>query len=226
MRFKFGIDIIDVKGNNSFEKTLINKNIYSINAMNASKYIYLLNKSGYEILCSILENTEINIVNEMFEICFDTFNTNIILLNRYENEFRNLLFNILEDFITIKCQFPILKYRVDFFIPELSLIIEYDEEGHRHKIDEDISREENIQNEFKRWYPEEEYIPVKILRVNKNDELRSIKEIIRIVSKYDIIQERFINQKNPYSDINNLYDYFMEFYTKEWCDSKNIHSSR
>ena len=219
-RFRFGIDIVDLKGTES-EVVLIYNKIFTQNSVNRSNNIYLLSKSGYEILCSILENTEINIINKIFEVCFDTYNTNIILLTRYENEFKNLLFSILEDFITVKCQFPILQYRVDFFIPELSLIIEYDEEGHSHKINEDALREENIQNEFKRW-EEEEYVPVKIIRVNKNDELKSIKEIMKIVSKYDIVKEIFIKQNKAYSNICNLYDYYLEVFSKEYCDSKNI----
>jgi len=217
--FVDGIDIFNLKNNKYLINILIDNKIVTKNAVNASKYIYLLSKSGYEIICSILENANKDTIDQVFRKCFNSFNTNIIFLNRYESEFKNLLFSILGNFIAIKCQFPILQYRVDFFIPSLKLIIE---EGHIYNKEKDHKREENIQEEFKRWHVEDEYTKINILRINKNNEYVGIGEIMKIATYYGIFKEMYIGRKDRLSYVENLYDYFMDFYTKEYCDEKNI----
>ena len=55
IRFKDGIDIIDLKGT-GFEITLSDNGIYSQNAINRSENIYLLSERGYSKLLKILED--------------------------------------------------------------------------------------------------------------------------------------------------------------------------
>lgn len=45
--FKFGVDILDLKDDESFAILSNHSEIYSKNALNASKYIYLLSEQGY-----------------------------------------------------------------------------------------------------------------------------------------------------------------------------------
>lgn len=52
----------------------------------------------------------------------------------------------------IKTQYPVLNYRIDYFIPDVDLIIEYDEEHHKYHHEEDEKRMDAILNElFRKW---------------------------------------------------------------------------
>lgn len=55
LRFKDGIDIIDIKGT-GFEITLSDHGIYNQNSINRSENIYLLSERGYAKLLKILED--------------------------------------------------------------------------------------------------------------------------------------------------------------------------
>jgi len=55
--FEKGIDFIDIKGT-EFEVTLSDSKIYTKNALNASKNIYLLSQQGYTLLLKLM-NTEL-----------------------------------------------------------------------------------------------------------------------------------------------------------------------
>lgn len=52
----------------------------------------------------------------------------------------------------IKTQYPVLNYRIDYFIPDVDLIIEYDEKYHKYYHEEDKKRMDAILNElFIKW---------------------------------------------------------------------------
>jgi uncharacterized protein with PIN domain len=51
-------------------------------------------------------------------------------------------------FPSIECQYPVLNYFVDFYIPELNLVIEYDEYYHKTQLEYDALREEKIKKEL------------------------------------------------------------------------------
>lgn len=75
---------------------------------------------------------EIGAVNPRFELKFDE-----VLRNMFPN-------------MLILSQYRVLDYRVDFFIPDLLVIIEYDEEFHARKKAEDSDRMEEILAELNR----------------------------------------------------------------------------
>lgn len=68
---------------------------------------------------------------------------------RFEFKFENLLREMfpLEKIIV---QYPILNYRIDFFMPDVNMIIEYDEEQHKYSEAKDIKRMEEIKAELNR----------------------------------------------------------------------------
>lgn len=79
--------------------------------------------------------------------------TNGIKFERKENKFKEQLFNMLTPLrIKIETQKIILngKYRIDFYLPEFSLAIEYDEEQHNSDTNKkkDKQREEEIKEEL------------------------------------------------------------------------------
>lgn len=70
--------------------------------------------------------------------------------NVYEKEFHKILRKIFRDMLTIIPQFQTEKYRVDFYIPELNLIVEYYETYHKQRKvrDVDTIRENYIRNKY------------------------------------------------------------------------------
>ena len=82
------------------------------------------------------------------------------ILKRYERHLthRNgepLLRKILEGAFldNVKCQYPTLNYKVDFYIPYLRLIVEYDEDYHKYQKEKDKKKNErNIRRNKKTDY--------------------------------------------------------------------------
>ena len=54
--FEIGIDLLDLKGNKDFAMVLIQSEIYTKNALNASKSLFLLSQQGYTVLLKLLES--------------------------------------------------------------------------------------------------------------------------------------------------------------------------
>lgn len=90
---------------------------------------YLLSKEGY---CIMKDKYKLRAYNPSFELKFDE-----VLRNMFPN-------------MLILSQYRVLDYRVDFFIPDLLVIIEYDEEFHARKKAEDSDRMEEILAELNR----------------------------------------------------------------------------
>jgi len=54
--FDIGIDLLDLKGNKDFAMVLIQSEIYTKNALNASKSLFLLSQQGYTVLLKLLDS--------------------------------------------------------------------------------------------------------------------------------------------------------------------------
>jgi len=54
--FDIGIDVLDLKGNKDFAMVLTQSEIYTKNAINASKNIYLLSERGYSLLLKFMDS--------------------------------------------------------------------------------------------------------------------------------------------------------------------------
>lgn len=65
------------------------------------------------------------------------------------------------------------KYIVDFYIPQLELVIEYDEKHHKKQIKDDKIRQEYI----------EEKLGVQFIRVNEGKELQGLNQVIKLLLK-------------------------------------------
>lgn len=103
-----------------------------------SNYINSRNK---EYPCYLLTGKGLNILNTKYS--YSAMNP------RFEYKFENLIREIFPSVIIIS-QYPILNYRIDFFMPELDIIIEYDEEQHRYSKEEDIKRMKKIKEGLNR----------------------------------------------------------------------------
>ena len=68
---------------------------------------------------------------------------------RFEFKFEQVLREMFPS-IVIFPQYSVLKYQVDFFIPDLMIVIEYNEEFHKRTKDKDSDRMEEILSELNR----------------------------------------------------------------------------
>src|SRR5690606_40323975 len=59
---------------------------------------------------------------------------------------------ILQGICKVETQFPVLDYRVDFYLPEVNLVVEFDENDHKYgkRPEKDKQREKEIQQHLKR----------------------------------------------------------------------------
>lgn len=99
---------------------------------NGQKYCYLLSERGYSKLANIMVK-DAKISNTILK---DYFNSNIIPepTNTKEYYFYELLKEQLKalDIEDVKIQHKVLNYKVDLYLPELNIAIEYDENNHKH----------------------------------------------------------------------------------------------
>ncbi|WP_053957176.1 endonuclease domain-containing protein [Inediibacterium massiliense] len=176
-RFKDNIDIIDLK-TSSFEEPVSimkKKGIYTQNSINASKNIYLLSLTGYIKLLNVFEDGTIGkkVLKEYFN-----YNSNCyaVLESRKEILFRNSVEKTLKGICDIIPQYYVDGYRIDIYIPQYKLAIEYDEKQHKYQRKEDIIRQKYIENK----------LGCKFIRIDEN---ANLEDGLNKVLKY-IIEEK------------------------------------
>lgn len=123
-------------------KTIIPNNVKSINLFTSSGYLKLVK--------TFVNNIEYKIIKKVYEFLGGNENIDIYVSNeRFEISFFKLLKEVLKE-IDVKLihQYYVSGYRIDFFIPEYNLAIEYDEEHHKLRTKEDKMRERKISKEI------------------------------------------------------------------------------
>ena len=147
--FKENIDVIDLK-------LKVNKNIlveqfklYNKQSFANSKNIYALTLTGYIKYLNLIQDAQIGkeILTNYFEYKKEIY---AVLENRKEILFRDSIKKCLSDICTVKFQHYVDGYRIDIYIPEFNLAIEYDEIGsnHTYKQEIDIIRQKYIENKL------------------------------------------------------------------------------
>jgi very-short-patch-repair endonuclease len=95
-------------------------------------------------------------------------------LYRKELVFAEVLINSFKDVLIIEKQYPVLSYLVDFYIPKLNIVIEFDEPHHNQQIEKDKKREEDILK----------YLNCQIIRQKSNEPYElTINKIIKTLIK-------------------------------------------
>ena len=90
-------------------------------------------------------NSVIKLYNRMLELEGDNKKQPMLLIDRFEDSFFNRLEDTLDVIGIELCrQYPILGYRIDGYIEDLKIAIEYDEEQHKYTVEEDREREQEI----------------------------------------------------------------------------------
>ncbi|MEH7758173.1 Rha family transcriptional regulator [Bacillus pumilus] len=108
---------------------------------------------------------------------------------RLEKAFGEWLEKFFGEKLCVEKQRKVGKYRLDFFIPKFSLIIEYDEKEHEFKRESDIHRQKEINTLLK-----DSGISPMWIRVKEGMEIEGIREILHKldhISKDSIM--KFIN---------------------------------
>lgn len=94
---------------------------------------------------------------------------NSLVAIRPEYSFGDLLAGILSGVTEIRPQFRVRNWRVDFYLPALKLIVEYDEPWHKCRVQRDLSRQSQI----------EKILGAEFLRVTPGDEVVAMNQIVR-----------------------------------------------
>ena len=123
-----------------FRKELVRGRLY--NKVN----IYELSLNTTKLILNDF-HSKISVEIKQYLYKIDNKTIDIILDKRFENSFGDKLINTLKPLnIKVETQKPMFngKYRIDFYLPEFNLAIEYDEEQHKYQQEEDKQREEGI----------------------------------------------------------------------------------
>lgn len=147
-----------------------------------TKSILLFTASGYlKLVKTFASNTEYKIIKQIYEFLGGNESIDIYVSNeRFEILFFKLLKEALKE-IDVKLihQHYVLGYRIDFFLPEYNLAIEYDEDHHKSRTREDRLRERKIKKE----------ISCKFIRCSYKDS--NIKNLMKILK--EIFYEHKLN---------------------------------
>lgn len=141
---------------------------YSNQSIANSNNIYILSHLGLLLFLQIADIKKD--YSEFISEYFETDEKLNVARIRFEHEFGNLLRTSFYGLLNIEDQYSCCnnKYRIDFYDVEKRLAIEYDEGHHANRINEDINRQNEI----------EEELSCSFIRVAKGEELKGLNKII------------------------------------------------
>lgn len=96
-----------------------------------------------------------------------------IVQQRQERGFTNLILKLLEGVTDVQAQYRVGPHRIDIYLPEFALAIEYDEAHHRKSNNQraDAKRQKEIQTQ----------IGCTFVRVPADDEIAGINQVLRLI---------------------------------------------
>lgn len=136
-----------------------------------------VNFIGLDDLFTLIQKSRILSMKEKSDI-IARFNLEnyIVIESRNEIEFGEMLETLLNGFCEIHKQYKVLDYKIDFYLPEFNLAIEYDEFHHDFQAMEDKFRQTEIENELN----------CNFIRVKNSNELKGINKILKYIYKKQI----------------------------------------
>ena len=172
---------------------------------------YILQLQSAMVICSMMFSTNkqaVIIYKELSVILGE--DVYIIPRTRREILFEINLVELLKDVVKIETQYSVLNYTVDFYIPELNLVIEYDEKWHNQYIEQDKKRENEIIDALN----------CDFIRVLEGDEIKAINKIL----KMDFLKSLTVFHDN--GDLNTegvaKFDSMMESYARVFRSREEI----
>lgn len=126
-----------------------------------------------------------NNANKLYQYLCELDEVNVLWSHPTRKE---MLFEIdikeaLKGITTIISQYHVLSYRVDFYLPEFNLVIEYDEKQHLY-YKNDKERQTEIEN----------YLQCHFIRVDEGFELEGINKIMKVII-FNILTDCWQNGK-------------------------------
>jgi phage anti-repressor protein/very-short-patch-repair endonuclease len=109
---------------------------------------------------------------------------------RKELLFEINLIELLDGVTKIIPQYSVLDYRIDFYLPDLKIAIEYDEKHHNSKKKQDEDRQKQIQ----------EVLKCDFIRVDEYFELKAINELIKIVLLKTLVEYQRTNDFSMFGE--------------------------
>ena len=147
-----------------------------VNEQNKQTYReYLLTKKGLGLYLNRIQLLKNKIPESLLEFADMTqFHT----YTRFEISFLDMLEEALNELNIVGTrQYNVDKYRVDFYIPNLNICIEYDEEYHCSKTDKDTERQIYITNKLN----------CNFIRCNyKDSDIKNVMKVIKYILKGDL----------------------------------------
>ena len=154
-------------------------------------FIYLKHKRMLLSALTILEDQKVNMYKykEAIDVVTEHLENNP---DKYDSSYEVLAAIILvHNRIHIKPQYEIGRYHVDFFLPEMNIILEIDGDRHKHNTGKDTKRDVAIKNIMNQQ--------VDIIRINTDyldENAQKLPEAIKKVHQYH--QEGKVNWKKLY----------------------------
>jgi very-short-patch-repair endonuclease len=112
------------------------------------------------------------------------------LRTRKELLFEINLIEILSGITRVIPQYKVLNYRIDFYLPELNIAIEYDEKHHNSKKKSDKDRQFEIQSVLK----------CDFIRVSEYSEEKAINELLKLVLHKSLQNYEFTGDLSVYGE--------------------------
>ncbi|MGL5752100.1 MAG: Rha family transcriptional regulator [Paraclostridium sp.] len=132
---------------------------------------YLLTDSGLKHLIKTTKDITLEMIQQLGVNDIDVIYSN----SRFEISFINMLEEALDTF-NIKGikQYNVDRYRIDFYIPEYNIAVEYDEEQHYNKVNMklDMEREKYIKSKLNCEFIRCDY---------KNSDIKNVMQVVRLI---------------------------------------------
>lgn len=153
-----------------------------------TEYSKLKIKVMFENALRLMEKSKKVFMHEYFDSSKKVFEMAINETEKFMSSDEIIVAIILEEYgFEYKVNYPVLSYKVDFYIPELKTCLEVDGITHKHSIEYDSERDINLRNALgTQW--EIIRIPTKYIEENPSKIIEGIEQLAK--------EKRRLRQKN------------------------------
>lgn len=158
---------------------------YTVQSIALSNNIYFFDIDNLLYFLSAIEVRDITVSNFMqsyFNI--DERDINFHCTLRKENGFGKMLEDVTKSITLFEKQYDIDNYRVDFYSKEFNLAVEYDEDRHKYRQDEDELRQKHIENK----------LGCHFIRVKEGQESIGLGEVVEYLFKFSFEKSGILNE--------------------------------
>jgi phage anti-repressor protein len=181
---KYNLEKTELEENKDF----ITKVMKSTGGRPSTDYLLTINSAMLLLIKSQKNKKSIELYKEMSRL----IGSNVIQITKTRKEllFEVNLNELLDGISTIIPQYKVLNYRIDFYLPELNIAIEYDEKHHNSKKKSDKDRQNEI----------EKVLKCDFIRVTEHFEINGINQIIKSVLNKSLQLYEFNSDLSVYGE--------------------------